>query len=71
MTSTGDASRRTGRDGVGLVRESASGRRRAAGMELLVAGVPLTLLLDLALGPDSTGTYAEEPGDTGWLPRTA
>lgn len=36
---------------------------------LLHAGVPLTLLLDLAepLGPDSSGRFTSEGGDLTWL----
>jgi len=36
---------------------------------LLNAGVPLTLLLDLAepLGPDSAGRFTSEGGDVTWL----
>ena len=36
---------------------------------LLAAHVPLSLLLDLAEphGPDSSGCYAREGGDTSWL----
>ncbi len=43
-------------------------------MELLAAGIPLTLLLDLAdaNGPQSRGILEEEPGDASWLrPRVA
>ena len=41
--------------------------RRAS--SLLEAGVPLTLLIDLADpdGPRSRDVYATEPGDTDWL----
>ena len=37
--------------------------------ELLRAGVPLSLLVDLAdqTGPRSCALYAAEPADTGWL----
>ena len=37
--------------------------------ELLAAGVPLSLLLDLAEedGPRSRAWYATEPADTSWL----
>lgn len=37
--------------------------------DLLAAGVPLTLLLDLAdeAGPRSTTRYADEGGDLGWI----
>jgi hypothetical protein len=37
--------------------------------ELLAAGVPLTLLLDLsdASGPHSADRYAAEGGDVSWL----
>lgn len=42
--------------------------RRRTG-ELLRAGVPLTLLLDLAdpEGPDSAALFGREGGDTSWL----
>ena len=43
---------------------------RARTVELLRAGVPLTLLLDLAepTGPDSVSAYAHEGGDARrWL----
>jgi hypothetical protein len=38
---------------------------------LLRAGVPLTLLLDLAdpAGPDSVGHFDSEPADLSWLRR--
>lgn len=41
--------------------------RRAS--ELLEAGVPLTLLIDLAApaGPRSRDVYDAEPGDAAWL----
>jgi hypothetical protein len=44
-----------------------AGRTRS----LLHAGVPLSLLLDLAdpHGPASREVYAHEPGDAGWVPR--
>lgn len=46
-----------------------AGRTRS----LLHAGVPLSLLLDLAdpAGPDSSAVYAAEPADTAWLSRNA
>jgi hypothetical protein len=36
-------------------------------MDLLAAGVPLTLLLDLALALDSHEVYDREPGVADWL----
>ncbi len=41
--------------------------------DLLEAGVPLTLLIDLAdeEGPRSVLRYETEGGDAGWLPRPA
>jgi len=39
-----------------------------AGMRLLAAGVPLTLLLDLSLPVDSAGISADEGGSATWLP---
>jgi hypothetical protein len=36
-------------------------------MDLLAAGVPLTLLLDLALTLDSREVYDREPGVADWL----
>jgi hypothetical protein len=36
-------------------------------MDLLAAGVPLTLLLDLALTLDSHEVYDREPGVADWL----
>ena len=41
-------------------------------LELLAAGVPLTLLLDvLASAPRSTDLYRDEPADDAWLqPKT-
>ncbi len=40
---------------------------------LLAAGIPLTLLLDLAVGPDSAQLFTEELADVAWLcsPRLA
>jgi hypothetical protein len=37
---------------------------------LLAAGVPLTLLLDLAAPVPSRELYRDEPGDTAWLARS-
>jgi hypothetical protein len=39
----------------------------AAGMRLLSAGVPLTLLLDLAMPVDSAAIAAAEGGSAAWL----
>jgi hypothetical protein len=36
-------------------------------MDLLAAGVPLTLLLDLATAVDSHEVYDREPGVADWL----
>jgi hypothetical protein len=36
-------------------------------MDLLAAGVPLTLLLDLASPLDSREVYDREPGSADWL----
>jgi hypothetical protein len=36
-------------------------------MQLMAAGVPLTLLLDLAGGLDSQEVYDREPGSADWL----
>jgi hypothetical protein len=36
-------------------------------LELLHAGIPLTLLLDLAMPIHSTDTYKTEPGAADWL----
>jgi hypothetical protein len=36
-------------------------------LELLEAGIPLTLLLDLAMPLHSTDTYRTEPGAADWL----
>jgi hypothetical protein len=36
-------------------------------MDLLAAGVPLTLLLDLAIALDSHEVYVREPGAADWL----
>jgi hypothetical protein len=36
-------------------------------MELLAAGVPLSLLLDLASALDSHEVYEREPGSADWL----
>jgi hypothetical protein len=36
-------------------------------MELMAAGVPLTLLLDLASALDSREVYDREPGSADWL----
>jgi hypothetical protein len=36
-------------------------------MDLLAAGVPLTLLLDLATALDSHEVYDREPGSADWL----
>ena len=38
-------------------------------MGLLHDHLPLTLLLDLALGVRSDEVYLAEPGDVSWLPR--
>jgi hypothetical protein len=39
-----------------------------SGLHLLAAGIPLTLLLDLAAGPRSAEAYQEEGGaDLSWL----
>jgi hypothetical protein len=35
--------------------------------DILAAGIPLTLLLDLAYAPNSAQIYAEEGGDANWL----
>jgi hypothetical protein len=37
-------------------------------LALLRAGVPLTLLLDLALPLDSDALMRDEPADTSWVP---
>ena len=37
-------------------------------MDLLHDHLPLTLLLDLALGVRSDEVYGAEPGDLSWLP---
>jgi len=37
------------------------------GLQLLEAGIPLTLLLDLASGPQSHDLYDSEPGEADWL----
>ncbi len=42
-------------------------RATAAGMRLLAAGVPLTLLLDLCLPVDSPAIAAAEGGSAAWL----
>ena len=39
----------------------------AAGMRLLSAGVPLTLLMDLSLPVDSAAIAADEGGSAAWL----
>jgi hypothetical protein len=36
-------------------------------MQLMAAGVPLTLLLDLASALDSQEVYDREPGSADWL----
>ena len=36
-------------------------------MDMLAAGLPLTLLLDLAAPPVASEVYASEGGDAGWL----
>jgi hypothetical protein len=41
------------------------------GMALLAAGVPLTLLLDLAMAPQSVEIAAAEGGGASWLRRSA
>jgi hypothetical protein len=38
-------------------------------MDLLHDHLPITLLLDLALGVHSDEVYVAEPGDLSWLPR--
>lgn len=40
-------------------------------LQWLAAGVPLTLLIDLAtpVPPDSADILAAEPADTRWVPR--
>ncbi len=44
-----------------------------ATFRLLAAGIPLTLLLDLAIGPDSAQLFTDERADVAWLcsPRLA
>jgi hypothetical protein len=37
-------------------------------LSLMHAGVPLSLLLDLAMPVHSADLYAEEPADTTWVP---
>ncbi|HTW20208.1 MAG TPA: hypothetical protein VME70_08370 [Mycobacteriales bacterium] len=37
-------------------------------LELLEAGIPLTLLLDLAMPIQSAEVYRTEPGSADWLP---
>jgi hypothetical protein len=37
-------------------------------LDLLAAGIPPTLLFDLAIAPDSGRLLREEGGDTEWLP---
>lgn len=37
------------------------------GLLLLAAGIPLSLLLDLATGPQSSEVFDSEPADSGWL----
>lgn len=39
----------------------------SAGMALLAAGVPLTLMLDLAVPPHSTEIASAEGGGAAWL----
>lgn len=39
-----------------------------APFRLLAAGVPLTLLMDLATGPDSAKLFAVERSDIAWVP---
>lgn len=36
--------------------------------DLLAAGIPLTLLLDLATGPHSAQLYTDERADVAWVP---
>ena len=36
-------------------------------LELLGAGVPLSLLLDLATAVDSSEVYSQEPASTDWI----
>lgn len=43
----------------------------ATGMRLLEAGIPLSLLLDLAIGPHSHDLYDGEEADISWLPAHA
>jgi hypothetical protein len=54
------------------VRDAAPGTAPGAGLEeglrLLAAGIPLTLLLDLAAGPHSRDLYADEPAELDWTP---
>jgi hypothetical protein len=42
--------------------------RTDSALDLLAAGVPLSLLLDLAAAVPSREIYAAEPGDTRWVP---
>ena len=37
-------------------------------LTLLATGVPLTLILDLALAVDSRAIYRDEPADVQWVP---
>jgi hypothetical protein len=43
------------------------GEESDTALELLQAGIPLTLLLDLAMPIHSTDTYRTEPGAADWL----
>ncbi|MFP5220577.1 MAG: hypothetical protein ACLGIG_12775 [Actinomycetes bacterium] len=49
--------------------QSSTDRPTARALDLLAAGVPLSLLLDLAAAVPSRDLLAAEPGDTGWVPR--
>jgi len=40
----------------------------ATGLHLLEAGIPLSLLLDLAVGPRSHDLYQHEDADLDWVP---
>ena len=74
MSETAQGMSRRGADGVaGGEPVGAAGRRADPAMDLLAAGVPLSLLLDLltASGPDSAELFRAEKADTRWIHRVA
>jgi hypothetical protein len=50
-----------------VVRTAAERGEASPVMALLEAGIPLSLLVDLAAPPDSAGIARDERGETAWI----